>query len=178
MNHHLLPQTDMISQDQFPQLIGPWVATHVNSPLQLYLFVLYKLFSRGCRRIGSISNWFANTHALASLCVAQREWGYSPWTGVWCLELVWPVASFSLFSEFSRLPFQFLVRSTLCCQSWVVAWLRFRWRYFLEKVIFPIRNLGRRVSKCKNPCCMHNLHITPSVSYRDVPIAGEFQAGK
>lgn len=34
----LLPQTNLISQDPFPQLIGTWVATHVNSPLQLYFF--------------------------------------------------------------------------------------------------------------------------------------------
>lgn len=34
----LLPQTNLISQDPFPWLIGTWVATHVNSSLQLYLF--------------------------------------------------------------------------------------------------------------------------------------------
>jgi len=34
----LLPQTNLISQDPFPQLIGTWVATHVNSPSQLCLF--------------------------------------------------------------------------------------------------------------------------------------------
>lgn len=34
----LLPQTNLISQDPFPQLIGTGVATHVNSPLQLHLF--------------------------------------------------------------------------------------------------------------------------------------------
>lgn len=36
----LLPQTNLISQDSFPQLIGTSVATHVNSALQLYCFRL------------------------------------------------------------------------------------------------------------------------------------------
>lgn len=59
----LLPQNNLISQGPFPELIGTGVATHVNSPSQLYLF--QASWANG-------SGWAVDEHGASSLLGQPR----------------------------------------------------------------------------------------------------------